>query len=245
MHGEFPAQYQPALRIERQYRIAILSFLDEPLMEQGTGDAAPFVDRSPFAYAVDAQRIMPARKHSLGARAAQDVDDLGRPEALSALRQARDAGHELPGLHAPVLQRSRLAAIVAGAARARESLAEVAQLDRSAAFGRLGITQHLTQLLARNALFILESLARIRIDLLLNQEFRRADIGGAEIKSAARGIPVTSGAAGFLIVAFQSFRQIVMHDPPHIGLVDTHPKGDGCDDHLDIVANEGFLIIAP
>src|SRR5882762_3946419 len=245
VYGQFLAQHQPALRIERQHRIAILSFLDEPLMEQGTGDAAPFVDRSPFAYAVDAQRIMPARKHALGARAAQDVDDLGSPEALSALRQARDAGHELPGLHAPVLQRSRLATVVAGAARTRESLAEVAQLDRSAAFGRLGITQHLTQLLARYALFVLEGRARIRIDLLLNQEFRRADIGGAEVKCAARGVPVTSGAAGLLIVAFQSLRQIVVHDPTHIGLVDAHPEGGGCDDHLDIVANEGFLIVAP
>src|SRR5258708_11601909 len=181
MYGQFLAQHQPALRIERQHRIAILSFLDEALMEQGTGDAAPFVDRSLFTDAVYAQRVVSARNHSLGARAAQDVDDLGRPEALSALRQARDAGHELPGLHAPVLQRSRFATIVAGAARPRESLAEVAQLDRSAAFGRLGITQHLTQLLARNALFVFKGRARIRIDLLLDQEFRGADIGGAEI----------------------------------------------------------------
>src|SRR6267378_1147769 len=168
MHGEIPAQYQPALRIERQHRIAILGLLDEALMEQGAGNVAPFVDRSLFPDSVDAQRVMSARKHSLGARAAQDVDDLGRPEALSALSQACDAGHELLGFRAPVLQRSGLATIVAGAARARECLAEVAQLDRPAAFGRLGVAQHLAQLLARNALFVLEGRARIRIDLLLN-----------------------------------------------------------------------------
>jgi len=113
-------------------------------MEQGTGDAAPFVDRSLLADAVNAQRVMSARKHSLGARAAQDVDDLGSPEALSALRQARDAGHELPGF--PCSSPAAFAArsnCRRAAARARESLAEVAQLDRSAAFGRLGVAQPL------------------------------------------------------------------------------------------------------
>src|SRR5258708_28476210 len=139
-------------------------------MEQGTGNAAPFLDRTLFPDPVNAQRVMSARKHSLGARAAQDVDDLGRPEALSALRQARDAGHELPGLRAPVLHGSRLATVVAGAARTRESLAEVAQLDRPAAFGRLCIAQHLAPLLACKALVVLACLSRSRIALLLNQE---------------------------------------------------------------------------
>jgi len=60
-------------------------------MEQGACDAAPFLDRPLPPDPVDAQGVMSARKHTLGARAAQDVDDLGRAEALSALREARDA----------------------------------------------------------------------------------------------------------------------------------------------------------
>src|SRR6202011_1947168 len=134
-----------------------------------------------------------AREHPLGARTAQDVDDLSRPEALSALREARDAGHELPGFQAPILQRSRLAAVVASPARSGKLLTQVTQLNRPAAFGRLGIVQHLPQLLARKALLFFEGRTRIRIDFLLNQEFRRADIGGAEIQGTARGIAITPG----------------------------------------------------
>ena len=35
-----------------------------------------------------------------------------------------------------------------------------------------------------------------------------------------------------------------MHDPAHIGLVDAHAEGDGGDDHLRVIANERFLIVA-
>src|SRR6202021_618161 len=94
-HDEFLAQHRPALRIERQYRVAILSFVDEPLMDQGAGGAPPSIGRALFPSSVNAQGVVSARAHARAARAAQDVDDWGCSEALSALREARDAGHEL------------------------------------------------------------------------------------------------------------------------------------------------------
>ena len=122
---------------------------------------------------------------------------------------------------------------------------EVMQLNGAAALRRFRIAQDLAQLLARDSLLVLERRARILIDLLLNQELGGADIGGAEIEGAARGIAVAAGAARFLIVAFEALRQVVMNHPTHVRLVDAHSEGDGCDDHLYIVANERLLIVAP
>src|SRR6202021_1682829 len=159
-------------------------------VEQGACDAAPFLGRPLPTDPVDAQGVVSARKHALAAGAAQNVDDMGRAEALTALRQTRNAGHELPCLRAPILQVPRLAAIVAGSARSGEGFAQVAQLNRSAALGRLRVVQHLPQLLTCDALLFLEGRARPRIDLLLNQEFRRPYVGGPEIKGAARRVSV-------------------------------------------------------
>ena len=57
-------------------------------------------------------------------------------------------------------------------------------------------------------------------------------------------LAVAAGAPGFLVVALERFWQVVVHDPSHIGLVDAHAKGDGGDDHLRVIANERFLIVA-
>ena len=60
-----------------------------------------------------------------------------------------------------------------------------------------------------------------------------------------RRLAVAAGAAGFLVVAFERLRQVVVHDPAHVRLVDAHAERDGRDDHLRIVANERFLVVAP
>jgi hypothetical protein len=68
--------------------------------------------------------------------------------------------------------------------------------------------------------------------------------------SSASGSKVTgstfaAGPAGLLIITLERLWQIVVHDPAHIGLVDAHAEGDGCDDHLRIVAYECILVVAP
>ena len=53
---------------------------------------------------------------------------------------------------------------------------------------------------------------------------------------------VAAGAAGFLVVAFETFRQIHVCDESHVGLVDTHAERDGRDDHHAVLAQEASLV---
>jgi len=175
-------------------------------MQQGACDRAPLLQRALFADPVNSQRIVAARENPRRARAAQNVDDLCRPKALSALREARNARQELPRFDAPILHRSRFAAVVAGAARTCKLLVEVAQQDRAPAFGRFGIIEHLAQLAPRDSLLLLERGAADRVELLLNQIVGRADVGGAEIQQAARRVTVAAGAARLLIIGLQALR---------------------------------------
>ena len=91
-----------------------------------------------------------------------------------------------------------------------EGLVEVAQLNGAAAFGGFGVAQDLPQLLARDALLALERIAGVGIDFLLDEELGGADILQAEIQRAIGRIAVASGASGFLVVALEAARQIVM-----------------------------------
>src|SRR5882757_11203536 len=130
-----------------------------------------------LADAMDAQLVVVARKHALGATAAQYVDDMGRSESLTPLRQARHAREQLLGLHSPVVEFPRFAAVVTCAARRRIHFIEIAQLDGATAFGRLSVAQDLTQLLSSDALFLFKRLAAIGVDLLLDQKISSAYVG--------------------------------------------------------------------
>ena len=125
-----------------------------------------------------------------------------------------------------------------------KDLAEISQLHGAATFPGLRVAQHLSQLLAGNALFVRQRLEGHRIDLLRNDVLGSSNVARTEIENAARALAVAAGAPGFLVVALERFRQVVVHDPAHIGLVDAHAKGDGGDDHLRVVANERFLVVA-
>ena len=82
------------------------------------------------------------------------------------------------------------------------------------------------------------------IDLLRDDVLGGPDVACAEIENAARGLAVAAGASGFLVVALERLRQVVVHDPAHVGLVDAHAERDGGDDHLRVVANERILVVA-
>src|ERR1039457_6836869 len=124
----------------------------------------------------------------------------------------------------------RLTAVIARFTRTGKGFIEVMQLDRAAAVVRFRVIQDLAQLLAGYALFVHERSARIRIDLLFDEKFGRTNVGSAEEQGAVRRIPVASGAAGFLVVAFQALGQVVMNDPTDVRLIDAHSEGNGCDD---------------
>src|SRR5690606_36248213 len=142
-------------------------------------------------------------------------------------------------------ERARFAAVVAGVAGAGEIFAEVAQLYRAPTFAGLRVAHDLAQLLARHALFLEERLAAQRIDFLLDQKVRGADVAGAEVQDTARAVAVAPGTPRLLVITLERPGQIVMHHPAHVRLVDTHAEGDGGDHDLRIVANERFLVDAP
>ncbi len=54
--------------------------------------------------------------------------------------------------------------------------------------------------------------------------------------------PITSGATGLLIVAFQIFWQVVVNDVADVGLIDTHAEGDGGAHDLHFIAQEELLV---
>ena len=144
----------------------------------------------------------------------------------------------------PIDRRPRLEAVVAGIALAWKDLAEIAQLHCAATLAGLRVAQYLPQLLPGDALFVRQRLEGHGIDLLRDDVLGSPDVARAEIENAARALAIAAGAPGFLVVALERFRQVVVHDPAHIGFVDAHAKGDGGDDHLRIIANERFLVVA-
>src|SRR5450755_1533883 len=186
---------------------------------------------------VHAQAFMPPALQPFRVRPSQYLDEVGRTEAFTTLRQARDARQELACLHAVVTRGARLTAVIARATRTGKGFVEVMQLDGMSAVARFRVIQHLAQLLASYALLVLERLAGIRIDLFLDEKFGRTNVGSAEEQGAARRISVASGAAGFLVVAFQALGQVVMNDPTDVRLIDAHSEGDGRDDDLNVIAN--------
>ena len=52
---------------------------------------------------------------------------------------------------------------------------------------------------------------------------------------------VAAGAAGFLVVALDVLRHVVVHDEAHVRFVDAHAEGDRGDDYWNVVAKEAFL----
>src|SRR3984957_4698836 len=200
-------------------------------MQKSPREGAPFVDPAMFAGPVYAQVIMTGREHPFGPGTAQNVDEIGRAEALMALSQAGNAGQELPCFHAPVLDGAGFAAVITCSARAGERLAEVTQLHRTTAFGRVSELQHLAQLLTGDTLLVLQGCA-VGVDLLLDQEFSGANVGSSEIQGAVGRVAAAPRPARLLVIPLQGAGQIVMHHPAPVRLVDAHSEGNRRDDDL-------------
>ena len=70
-------------------------------------------------------------------------------------------------------------------------------------------------------------------------------IAGIEQEETLPGQAIASRPAGFLVVAFQVFRHVVMDDKADVGFVDPHAEGNGGAHHPDTVAEILFLIARP
>ena len=99
----------------------------------------------------------------------------------------------------------------------------------AAAFGGFGVVDHLLQLLAGDLL-----LAWVR--LLVDESHLLYGVAGVEEEQAFAGQAVAPGAAGFLIVALDGLRQVVVDDEPDVRFVDAHAEGDGGAHHPHLVA---------
>jgi hypothetical protein len=93
---------------------------------------------------------------------------------------------------------------------------------------------HLPQLLACDSCFAFA--------FFLDEMELLGDIARAEEQYAFAGQPVTTSAAGLLVITLKIFRKVVMHHKANIWFIDSHSKRDGCRHHANIIAQERFLI---
>ena len=95
----------------------------------------------------------------------------------------------------------------------------------------LGVMDHLLQLFAGDLLLL-------RVGLFVDEMRLLHHVAGAEKQHAFARQSVAAGAAGFLVVAFDVLRQVVMDDEADVRFVDAHAEGDGRADHAHFVAQE-------
>ena len=139
-------------------------------------------------------------------------------------------------------------AAAAVSARQRRIFTEIAQNVMPQALGRGAVECHLPQAfaVARDELltgclvngFVLGFVAA------LNQKLGHAHILSAVQQNTVGRLTVSTGTAGFLIVALHIFRHIIVDNERYVGFVDTHAKCVGCDHNGLAVVQKIVLILA-
>ena len=105
----------------------------------------------------------------------------------------------------------------------------------SAAYRRFGISSSFQQKLFAYFLFC------YRFALHELFQFLQVFIG---IKGNALSFtPVSSGTSCFLIISFQTFRNVIVNDITYIGLINTHTESNGCHNHIYFLHQEVILIL--
>ena len=125
---------------------------------------------------------------------------VGRRRELASVRDGV-ATHRLVTLLGP-----------GGIGKTRLALRAAADLERGLRDGAWVVELapvHLPELVPCDSLLGFERLARLRIDLLLDQKIGRPNVAGSEIEHAVGRIAVAAGAPRFLVVAFECAGQVV------------------------------------
>ena len=160
---------------------------------------------------------------------------MGDAEPLAG---ADDRGQDLLGDDGSVeLLPGREADVAAPAVFLRPRLAEILQQEGAPAGGQAAELDHAVQLV----------LGVAPLGLVfdpVDEEVLLPLVAVGVEQDALAGQAVASGAARLLIVAFERLGQVVVHDQPHVGLVDAHAEGDGRHDDERVVADELFLRLA-
>ena len=168
-----------------------------------------------------------------GVAAEQHRNQVRRAETLAG---ARRAGHRLLRGDAAVPGLRRVHAVVAVAACAVVGFAEVGEHHAPPAVGRFAKLQQRVNLALFHAL---EIFAGFRVLQHLPQHH---DVLQAVAHPRARRQPVAAGAAGFLVIGLNVFRQVEVRDEAHIGLVYAHAEGDGRGHDHAVLAQKSCLV---
>ena len=112
-------------------------------------------------------------------------------------------------------------------------LAEVVQQKSAAASGSFGVGHDLAHQLGTHF--------SLRHGLIAQEFFESQNILIAVKSDAGTIAAVAAGAAGLLVVIFNTFGDIEVDDKAYIRLVDPHAKGDGSDDDIDLFHEEIIL----
>ncbi len=155
---------------------------------------------------------------------------------LETLRQRLDKFDDHGHLFLSVKLLLRMQAVVAGTAVIFVIvLSEITEQQLSAAGIRLGICHCLHQKLFSDLL--------LGYRLALHELLKFLDVLVTVERNALTFASVSSGASGLLIIAFDALRNVVMDDETHVRLVDSHSKGDGGDNDVDLLHQKLVLIL--
>ena len=184
------------------------------------GHGMPLARRQIAANAEGRKLLVAMSEDLLRFLAAQHVDQVRGPEAMTG---AHRAGQELLRLDAAVEGLRRTQAIVAVAAGARIVLAEVRQKRRTPTAGDLAPGH---QRLQPRPLHPFVLLAGFGIIHHLPQPHHILQTVG---HPRLGGFAVAPRASGLLVVGLDALGQIAMRHETHVRLVDAHSEGDGGD----------------
>ncbi len=141
--------------------------------------------------------------------------------------------HFIAGLHLFF----RVETIITIAAGLIQFLAKIIQQHNSAANSGLCIRSSIQQQLPPDLL--------LGNRLALHKLFKFLNI---LIRIECNALPlaaITSCPSGFLVITFQAFGNIIVHHKTHIGLINPHPKGNGCDNNIHVFHQKLVLISRP
>ena len=144
------------------------------------------------------------------------------------------ASQHLAGLRIGASLRRLQADVAAPALLGVPHLAEVPQQEPPPARPQLAQLDDLGQIPAG-------VLSLRRVFHLLDEELVLDPVGLRVEEDAVAGQAIAAGPARFLVVALDGLGQVVVDDEADVGFVDSHAKGDGRDDHGDLVPDKPLL----
>src|SRR5215469_7091201 len=206
---------------------------NKPLRYQLAEDGKPAAAVEFGADPKGLQPVMPELEDALGFDAEQHIYQVPRAKALPG---AIDRRQGLLGRDRPIPVRDRRSAIVAIAAGRMVGFPEIAEQNLPPAIDRFAISRECFDLLPLDAALAFGHLA------VVEQPEEACHIGHAVGHPGIGGEAVAPGATGLLVISLEILWRVEMSDEADIGLVDSHAKGDRCDDDDAFLLQDALLV---